>query len=289
MSIVLGKEPVSESIAQLIERFVRTSSENSLKNPPDDTAWDAPIVGFSQGDDPLYAFLKKDIGDFYWTPLEIFRATFPETQVSEERLGVISWILPQTEQTKGDQRKEKKLPSERWCRARLYGEQFNAKLRQLVVDRLEQAGIEAVAPMLSPFWERRMSEKYGFASNWSERHTAHVCGLGTFGLSDGLITPLGKAVRFGSVVARIEVPASKRPYEGHQAYCLFFSKGTCNKCIERCPAQAISENGHDKEKCKKYLREVCEPYIESRYGFSGKGCGLCQTAVPCESQIPKAV
>jgi hypothetical protein len=28
------------------------------------------------------------------------------------------------------------------------------------------------------------------------------------------------------------------------------------------------------------------PYIKSRYGFEGKGCGLCQTRVPCESRIP---
>jgi len=26
--------------------------------------------------------------------------------------------------------------------------------------------------------------------------------------------------------------------------------------------------------------------VKSRYGFEGKGCGLCQTKVPCESRIP---
>jgi epoxyqueuosine reductase len=287
MTAVFEKTRTSESITEVIKAFVQTSVENSLKNDLNERAWDVPIVGFSRGDDPLYEFLKKDIGDFYWTPLEIFRETFPGTDVSADQLTVIGWILPQTEQVKKDHRKEKTLPSERWSRSRLYGEEFNAKLRQHVVDILKDAGVQAVAPMLSPLFERKTSEKFGFASTWSERHTAHVCGLGTFGLSDGLITPLGKAVRCGSVVARIDAPPTKRPYEDHQAYCLFFSKGTCSKCIDRCPAQAISEKGHDKEKCKKYLREACEPYIESRYGFSGKGCGLCQTAVPCESRIPK--
>ena len=28
------------------------------------------------------------------------------------------------------------------------------------------------------------------------------------------------------------------------------------------------------------------PFIKDRYGFEGKGCGLCQTMVPCESRIP---
>ena len=45
----------------------------------------------------------------------------------------------------------------------------------------------------------KMSEKYGMASCWSERHAAFVSGLGTFGLCDGLITPVGKAMRCGSV------------------------------------------------------------------------------------------
>jgi ferredoxin len=40
-------------------------------------------------------------------------------------------------------------------------------------------------------------------------------------------------------VARIKVPATPRPYQDHHAYCLFFSKGICGKCIKRCPADAI--------------------------------------------------
>jgi epoxyqueuosine reductase QueG len=51
-----------------------------------------------------------------------------------------------------------------------------------------------------PEWSRRPSEKYVFSSNWSERHAAYTAGLGTFGLCDGLITPLGKAMRVGEGV-----------------------------------------------------------------------------------------
>jgi epoxyqueuosine reductase QueG len=56
---------------------------------------------------------------------------------------------------------------------------------------------------------------YGYASSWSERHAAHAAGLGTFGLCDGLITPKGKAMRAGSVVAKIQVEPSIRFYN-HQ-------------------------------------------------------------------------
>jgi len=50
-----------------------------------------------------------------------------------------------------------------------------------------------------------------------------------------LITPKGKAVRVGSVVARLQIPPTARPYTDRHAYCLFFTAGTCRKCIERCP------------------------------------------------------
>jgi hypothetical protein len=71
---------------------------------------------------------------------------------------------------------------------------------------------------LSAFPEEKIradSTQYGFASSWSERHTAHVCGLGTFGVSDGLITPVGKAVRVGSVIVRKRFKSTPRSYKNH--------------------------------------------------------------------------
>ena len=95
-------------------------------------------------------------------------------------------------------------------------------------------------------------------------------------------------MRCGSAVANIRIPSTKRPYQDHRAYCLFFSKGTCRKCIERCPAGALTPDGHDKVKCRSYLLANVRPYVKSNFGFEGYGCGLCQTGVPCESKIPSA-
>lgn len=269
----------------LIKNFILKSPENSLKNKENDKAWDEPIVGFSSGGDPLYQSFKEDIGDFYWTPLEIFSKTFPWLKVTSDELTVISWVLPHTEATKSDNRKQTIWPSERWARARVYGEEVNNKLRKYVVATLRKLGYEAVAPVLSPFWEIKMSRRYGLASTWSERHAAYVSGLGTFGLCDGLITPRGKAMRCGSVVVNIKISPTKRPYEDPHAYCLFFSKGVCGECIKRCPVGAITEKGHNKEKCYKHL-QITRSYIRTNFGFEGYACGLCQTGVPCESKIP---
>ena len=276
-------------IKGVIRDFINSSPENTLQDAANERAWDDPLVGFSRGDDPLYEEYKRHIGPFHWTPLEIFKKSFPETEVTARDLTVITWILPQREVTKADSRKEKEFPPERWARARLYGEEVNTKLRRHVVAALKEKGYKAVAPVPSPHFSRQMSDRYGFASNWSERHAAYAAGLGTFGLCDGLITPRGKAVRVGSVVAQMKIPAIARPYDDHHAYCLFYAKGTCKKCVERCPAGAVSEAGHDKMKCYSYTHGPAMSHTKSSYGFEVEGCGLCQTGVPCESRIPKKV
>jgi ferredoxin len=274
-------------ITSVIEDFIAHSLENNLQNQTGEKAFENPLVGFAGGADPIFDDYKTHVGLFHWTPLEIFRMTFAESRIEAEELTVISWILPQTSRTRADNRKQDRFPAERWARARVFGEKVNEKLRAQVVYRLKEKGIQAVAPMLSPAWSREMSPRYGYASKWSERHAAYAAGLGTFGLCDGLITERGKAMRTGSVVARCRIQASPRPYADHHAYCLFYAKGTCGKCIERCPVGAVSEKGHDKEKCKAYMRgDQVRGYIKEQYGFEGKGCGLCQTKVPCEAVNP---
>jgi epoxyqueuosine reductase QueG len=276
-------------MARWIEKGIKdfaSSGENSLRNENNEIAWGEPLIGFSRGDDPLYAQLKRMIGDFYWEPVEIFRLSFPEAGAKPEELTVISWVLPQTEATKADNRKETVFGSERWVRARKFGEEFNVKLRAQLVQVLKDAGYQAVAPSSSPLFRVKMSQTYEMVSTWSERHAAYLSGLGTFGLCDGLITPVGKAMRCGSIVARISVPATARPYNHHHAYCLFYNKGTCGVCVKRCPVGALSKEGHDKKKCREYVEGPIARHARDAYGVEAYGCGLCQTKVPCESGIP---
>ncbi len=274
-------------IETCIKDFINQSQENTLKNRTNDKAWEDPLVGFSNGDDDLFQQYKELVGTYHWTPFEIFSLTFPASKISAEDLTVISWVLPQTEATKLDNRKETDFPAERWARARMFGEEVNVKLAKHVIATLREAGFRAVAPsLLSPSFKWMESERYTIASTWSERHAAYACGLGTFGLCDGLITPKGKAMRCGSVLADIKVSATERPYQDHHAYCLFYSKGTCGKCIQRCPAGALTPAGHDKVKCRSYIFAKVREYVKTNFGFEGYGCGLCQTGVPCESKIP---
>lgn len=273
-------------VEDLIQTFCANSKDNSLKNGTGEKAWGKPLVGYASASHPLFQQFAKDLAPFYWTPEQAFSLRFPETPITAEQLSIICWILPQTIATRVDQRKEDKLPAERWARSRDFGERFNCALRSHLAARLTEAGFPAVAPERLPQYDYQRSEQFGIASNWSERHTAHIAGLGTFGLSDGLITPYGKAVRIGSVVARIQLSASEVTYSGHKDWCLWYAKGVCGACIKRCPVAAIDGSGHDKDKCYDYIRSVTAPYAHKNFGTSATPCGLCQVKIPCESRIP---
>jgi len=280
------KETGSKWINDLIRDFLNNSTENRLWDDSDERAWADPIVGFSRGDDPIFEEFREHIGSFVWTPYQAFSQSFSDPGIIPADLTVISWILPQTRATKDDNRREDRFPCERWARSRIFGEEINNRLKMHVVAELGKAGYKAVCPSLSPDFSWQNSDKYGFASTWSERHAAYASGLGTFGLCDGLITVRGKAMRAGSVIAQIRITPTQRPYTDHHAYCLYYSKGICRECIRRCPAGAITEAGHDKMKCFTYLADPVSAYVKNHYGFDGYGCGLCQTGVPCESGIP---
>lgn len=268
-----------------IVRFVEQSPANRHK-VADETYFEDPLVGFASAEDPLFQEYKSIIGNFHLTPREFFDDAFGKG--SFQRGTVICWVLPIAKETRQSNRREERLPSERWAHTRDFGEKFNNELRRHVVSFLETSGHRAVAPMLSPQWKRVDDSPVGLASTWSERHAAYAAGLGTFSLNDGLITPKGIAHRIGSVVTDLVLGPDPRSDENYRFNCLLFRGEECGVCIGRCPAGALSETGHDKTVCGRYTYETALGSVRERYGVEVSGCGLCQTAVPCESRIPRS-
>ena len=260
------------------------SNQNTLKliKQP---AFGFPLIAFASGSDKLFDFFKADIGEVLLLPHE-WLARKHDRSFDRQNITVVCWALPQTESTKKKMRTQTEQPCKEWALNRTYGEAFNQSLAAQMETWFESQGVPAVAPMARPDFSWGRSEKYGYASNWSERHAAYIAGLGTFGLCDGLISKLGKAVRYGSVIAAVPLRPSARDYTTRREYCR--ADRGCTGCINRCPAGAITrEGGHDKEKCVAYQKEHVVPYAQQAYGFEGTyGCGLCQTNVPCESRCP---
>lgn len=275
-------------VEKVILDFWENFPSNSLHLATGEKAWARPHVAIAQGDDPLFQHYKEMIGPFYWTPEEAFAMAFPDKPAPAKDLRVISYVLPQTTATRTDQRQEKTMPAERWARSRFHGEEFNCDLRLHLAETLSMAGYPSVAPERLPGFAYQQSERFGLASNWSERHAAFIAGHGTFGLSDAMITRWGKAVRFGSVVSQINLPPTARSYgEDPHAWCLWYANGSCGACAKRCPVEAINtSSGHDKHACFDYIRGTAAPYATKNYGTGATPCGLCQVKIPCEAQVP---
>ena len=275
----------AQFIEQEIKAFVRTSSLNHLPVMDKHIILDEPLVQFADGDDPIFTEYKTIIAPTHITPREALAKTFGKNlEDIPAHPSVVSWILPITSRTRESNRRHTITPSRLWSNTRWYGEKFNDAIREHVVKLLTEMGYPAVAPTLQPYFKVDTNEK-GRYSNWSERHIAYAAGHGTFSLSDGFITECGIAHRCGSVATNLMLSASPRTAKNPYSNCLFYVNGSCNVCIARCPAGAITESGHNKIKCQAYLRDDIS-YLKNRYNVGTTGCGLCQTKVPCEFRNP---
>jgi len=162
------------------------------------------------------------------------------------------------------------LTAMEWIYGRWEGEMFSQALRRFIIGLVEKVGGRALAPALD-----EGLAVVDLRSNWSERHVAFAAVLGTFSLSRSMITRLGSAGRFGSVIVDLELEVSQRPYTKIDENC-----SKCGVCINRCPVNASDETGKDNGICKGYVGKTKVAYYP-RYG-----CGKCQTGVPCEGMIP---
>ena len=264
--IKIAKDFVEQSKDNYISREIAIS-----ENVVGMKIFETPILSFGSADDEYFTILKQPsaIGDHF----------IPAKEWLPHANTVISIFLPFSEAVKKGNRKDKSWPSEEWLHGRIEGQAFLNKLCLYLKDVFINEGYNSLVPALDErFWSNSNSTRHKakFTSNWSERHVAYVCGLGTFGLSKGLITPKGVAGRFGSIITELYLPPDKREYENIYEYC-----SMCGKCVKNCPANAITlENGKEHYLCSAFLEKTSEK-CKPRYG-----CGKCQVGVPCESRIP---
>lgn len=240
--------------------------------------FDAPLIGIGSAEDELFDEYKKTgvIGPWHMSPCE----WLPGART------IISLFFPISEEIRESNRIEKSIGSQQWAYARIDGQAYIGKFMAEFKKELEAAGIKACVPAIDERFEAVKAGKgikgfdeidnKTFGSRWSERHAAYVCGLGTFGSSKGLITEKGIAGRFASIIVDAYLEPDVRQYEGIYDYCI-----KCGACARRCPVNAIDpETGKDHNKChKNVIKSGVIRY--PRYG-----CGLCQTAVPCEHERP---
>lgn len=266
------------SIIETVRTYISSNPMNLV--PPEQALrpdlagspmYDEPLVMFGDAHDPYFEQFKNPeiIGPHFISPT----TWLPGAST------VISIFLPLRPEVRKDNAQDMQLPSKAWLNARIEGQAMIGQLNLHVQSFLQAAGYEAMAPL----WDKRLKvweklsktpEEPSFSSNWSERHAAFVCGLGTFGLSKGLITERGVAGRFTSIITSLYLPRDTRAYTRLYEYC-----SMCGACIKNCPAGAISfEHGKDHIRCGAFIDET-RTMFAPRYG-----CGKCQVKVPCEAR-----
>lgn len=279
----------NNEIEQIINDVYDSLEKNNFStlNKPGAPMWERPLIGVAAGDDSYYDFLKSHIGPFHWSPADVFQLKYPGS-VAKEALSVVSMVFPQTMGTKLAQSKEQLCPAREWIVSRGEWEPLMKEFSGKLVEKLESIGIRSVSIDLQPEFCTARSEKLGIASKWSHRHSAYLAGLGTFGLSEGLITEKGKAVRITSLIIEAPLTPTVRPYSNHNEWCLYFKDGSCGACMKRCPVNAITATGHDKDACDAYEEVFAKKYWPEDIdrGDYILGCGLCQAGIPCQNKRP---
>lgn len=283
--------PDEEWFIRSITDKIAHHPENGMEYPfYDEPIFDAPLVGFVRGDDPIFDQFKEIIGPHHFTPFEIMKWQAENNGVTPpkpEDLSVVSFVMPMTRNTKRDNAAANDWPSERWAQTRLSGEILSQTIVREIVTDLMDRGILAISPDVTSMFNKKRYPKVGWASPWSHRHIAYAAGLGTFGMQDFLITEKGCAHRLGSFVVNVKLAPNRRRPEDIHAYCLHYQGLNCLQCATRCPVHAITaENAHDKEACYRKVAKSLK-YCNKYYHLFIYGCGLCATGVPCESGIPK--
>jgi ferredoxin len=282
MSVNLRNELIAEA-----ERFVREEAVNRYA-AIDGSFFENILVGFAASDDRMFSDYKSVINPEHMTPGEAFEHTFGENSFSGGT--VISVALPLSEKLRNTNHGKREWNSDVFALFRSLGaDPVPEGLAAHLVAWLTSRGYRAVVPPKTKGF--KVGRPNGdFYSTWSERHIAHTAGLGTFSLNQALITQHGITVRLCSVVTDAVISPDERNYTAHDEYCLFLSRGLCGACIKKCPAGALSKDGHDKQKCMAYCYSDESKKRAAALGGiydAGMGCGMCQLDVPCETQIPR--
>lgn len=275
-----------QDIIKLAEDFTKSSEYNRIgkdiaigQEVAGMQIYDSPIFAFGAADDSFFQDLKNPdiVGDHIMLPKD----WLPEAKT------VITFFLPFTESVRESNRKCPTWPSAGWLHGRIEGQTFIGKLCLYLQTGLQNAGYKTLVPSMDKrFWSGTGANKpkpgtnnappTPFTSNWSERHAGFICGLGTFGLSKGIITPKGMAGRLGSVITELVLTPDARDYLDPYEYCI-----KCGSCVDNCPVGAITiEDGKDHTICSPFLDTTARKF-KPRYG-----CGKCQVSVPCETCIP---
>jgi ferredoxin len=263
-------EVSTEEILDFVTHLVRTDFRNAFPEGDNLPIWDAPLIGISSADDPLFERFQDPevVGPDHRLPYEWLPGA----------CSIITVFLPFTGHITANYSKEQRYSAIEFSSGKWNGSKFLNVVRRALIRFVEQHGGDAVAPNIDPRYDSE-----GWLPYWSERHAAFASGLGTFGLHQNFITEKGALGRLCSVITTLRLTPKERRYTDIYGYCLYAVDGSCHACIKRCPTGAITDAGK--------LPGICEQHGNKKHfkGWDYGSCGHCSTLIPCAREIPARI
>jgi len=157
-----------------------------------------------------------------------------------------------------------------WISRYAWGDDYHDVLR---------AGLERLAREMGPDHEWRVCVD---TAPLLERSYARQAGLGWIGKNTCLINePLGSWFFLGELLTSIEIAPEDRSPDR----C-----GTCTRCIDACPTDALTPYELDATRCISYLTiELRAPIPQAFHAGIGRhvfGCDICQDVCPWNRRAP---
>ena len=265
-----------DTIKKASAAFLKTDGSNFIKETD---AMRPVCAGMRILDEPAFAVGAAD-NPLFLSPAPDGKPAGQDAAPAfwlEGAKSVISVALPFMQEIKDANTVNLTRPSAEWLNGVTEGMDALAALLEHICALLKDEGYNAVSPFVSG----------GSDSGWRERYVGYVCGLGTFGASQGLITEKGIAVLTGSIITDCPLPVTEAKYDDAYGYCL-----KCGKCARNCPVGAIDlsrgcADALDLAVCGAYIEKMGRSAPKSASGRAHLGCGKCQVAVPCASRKPE--
>jgi epoxyqueuosine reductase len=242
--------------------FIRNMIVELVNQSQTQTTYRTPLVGMTAADNPGFARLKELVGPGHLLPHDLL----PEART------VVAFFVPFSEELIRQHRQAADITRE-WAVAYIETNQLISSICSTLVEELQQKGVKAAWQQPTHNFDATL------IANWSHKHVAYFCGLGTFGLNQMLITAAGCAGRIGGLVVDIELPSTPVP---SREYCLHRREGKCAVCTRLCPTEALRQEGFDKAKCYQQLLKINDYFAD--LGLCDV-CGKCAVG-PCALTIP---
>lgn len=248
----MNEQEIKDLIISTIEREVSIADTK--------TRYRQPLVGFAEVKKEDFQHLRKIVGEHHILPDDLL----PNAQ------SIVAFFLPFSEEVVRATRRNPYVARE-WAVAYVETNKLISHICEVLEQVLKEKGIETA-------WELPTYDfdKEKLAARWSHRSVAVLAGLGSFGLNRLLITDSGCTGRYGSLLLKARLtPSDREPKER----CLYFYDGSCLKCVQRCPVNALTEKGEfDRAACYKYLLEVDAFFDDLPLS---EVCGKCSVGMPC--------